>query len=141
MKNLFPYLSFNGNTEEAINFYKSILGGEIVEISRFKDAPPIDDKALTKAQENLIMNAVYVINEETTIMASDGHPAYGEVPFGKNISLAINAESKEDADKIFNGLSEGGKITMPLEETFWGAYFGMCDDKFGINWMINYDLK
>ena len=141
MKNLFPYLTFNGNAEEALNYYKSVIGGEILDISRYKDAPPMEGMELTESQANLIMNAIYVISEGTTVMASDGHPAYGEVPFGKNISLVINTESKEDADRIFKGLSDGGNITMPIEETFCGAYFGMCDDKYGVNWMINYDLN
>ena len=139
MKNIIPYLTFNGNTEEALNYYKSVLGGEIVSISRFKDAPPMDGVEMTEESLNLVMNAVYVINEYITLMASDGHPSYDEVPFGQNISLAITADSKEEVDTFFEGLSADGIITMPLEDTFWGAYFGMCEDKFGVNWMINFD--
>lgn len=141
MKNIIPYLSFNGNAEEAFNHYQSILGGEIVSISRFKDAPPMEGLEIKEESLNLIMNATFVINEYITIMMSDGHPAFDEIPFGQNISLAITAESKEEADKFFTGLSEDGIITMPLEVTFWNAYFGMCEDKFGVNWMINYDLE
>lgn len=141
MINIIPYLTFNGNTEEAFNYYQSVLGGEIVSLSRFKDAPPLDGVEMTEESLNLVMNAVYVINDHITIMASDGHPSFDEVPFGQNISLAITAESKEEVDTFFKGLSEGGIITMPLEDTFWGAYFGMCEDKFGINWMINFDTN
>ncbi|PKL80155.1 MAG: VOC family protein [Ignavibacteriae bacterium HGW-Ignavibacteriae-4] len=141
MKNIIPYLTFNGKAEEALNHYKSILGGEIVSLNRFSEAPPMDGVEMTEESLNLVMNAVYVINEYTTIMASDGHPAFDEIPFGQNFSLAITAESKEEVDTFFAGLSEGGIITMPLEETFWNAYFGMCEDKFGVNWMINYDLE
>jgi PhnB protein len=141
MKNIIPYLTFNGNTEEALNYYKSVLGGEIVSLSRFKDAPPMDGVEMTEESLNLVMNAAYVINEYITIMASDGHPSFDEIPFGENISLAITAETKEEANAIFKGLSADGVITMPLNETFWGSYFGMCEDKFGVNWMINYELN
>ncbi|MFA7326203.1 MAG: VOC family protein [Candidatus Kapaibacterium sp.] len=140
MKNIIPYLTFNGNAEEALNHYKSVLGGEIVSISRFKDAPPMEGVEMTEESLNLVMNAAYVINEYITIMVSDGHPSFDEIPFGQNISLAITAESKEEADAFFTGLSEDGIITMPIEETFWNAYFGMCEDKFGVNWMINFDM-
>jgi|APTNR8051073442_1049403.scaffolds.fasta_scaffold02748_10 PhnB protein len=140
MKGIIPYLTFNGNAEEALNHYRSILGGEIVSLNRFSEAPPMDGVEVTEEAKNLIMNAVYVINDYTTIMASDGHPAFDEIPFGQNFSLAITAESKEEVDTFFAGLSEGGIVTMPLEETFWNAYFGMCEDKFGVNWMINFDL-
>ncbi len=140
MKSIIPYLTFNGKAEEALNHYKSILGGEIISLNRFSEAPPMDGVEMTEESKNLIMNAVYVINEYTTIMASDGHPAFDEIPIGQNFSLAITAESKEEVDTFFAGLSEGGLVTMPLEETFWNAYFGMCEDKFGVNCMINFDL-
>lgn len=141
MKNIIPYLNFNGDAEEALNYYKSIFGGEIVEINRYKDAPPMEGMEITEESGNLIMNAVYVMNEYTTLMVSDGHPAFDEIPFGQNVSLAMNVESKEEADRFFKGISEGGVITMPLENTFWNAYFGMAEDKFGVHWMINHELN
>ena len=85
------------------------------------------------------MHVSLPISQETILMGSDANPMMGEVTFGQNIALSVNADSKAGADKIFNALSAGGKITMPIADTFWGAYFGMFTDKFGFNWMVNYD--
>lgn len=135
-----PYLTFNGNCEEAFTFYKSVFGGEFPYIGRFKDMP--SDKPLPPEAADLIMHVSLPISKETTIMGSDSSEAFGHVTkMGDNISLSINTESEEEATRLFNALSAGGKITMPLGKTFWGAYFGMFTDKFGINWMVNYDYN
>ena len=133
-----PYLMFNGNCEEAFLFYKSVFGGEFPYIGRYKDAPAEEGEKLSEEQENRIMHVSLPIGN-TILMGSDSHPRYGDVSFGDNFSISINVESTEEADKIFNGLSAGAKIEMPLNKTFWGAYFGMLKDKFGIGWMVNFD--
>lgn len=134
-----PYLTFNGNCEEAFNFYKSVFGGEFPYIGRFKDMPsetPIPDEV-----KEQIMHISLPISKETTIMGCDTNEAFGQTATtGDNISLLINTDSEEEARRLFAALSDGGRITMPLDKTFWGALFGMFADKFGINWMVNYDF-
>jgi PhnB protein len=133
-----PYLTFNGNCEEAFNFYKSVFGGDFDYLGRFKDMP--SENPIPEEQGEKIMHVTLKISDETVLMGSDTSPEFGQVSdFGNNISLSINASTEEDAERLFNNLSEGGRITMPLEKTFWGALFGMFTDKFGINWMVNYD--
>ncbi len=135
-----PYLTFNGNCEEAFNFYKSVFGGEFPYIGRFKDMP--SDKPLSPEAGELIMHVSLQISKETVLMGSDSSEAFGQViNMGNNISLSINTENEDEATRLFNGLSEGGQITMPMSKTFWGAFFGMFTDKFGINWMVNYDYE
>ena len=129
---------FNGTCEEAFLFYKSVFGGEFPYIGKFKDAPAEEGEVLSEEALNRIMHVSLPIGN-TILMGSDTHPRYGDVGFGDNFSISINTESTEEADRIFNGLSAGGKIEMPLNKTFWGAYFGMFKDKFGINWMVNFD--
>nr|WP_315219449.1 VOC family protein [uncultured Flavobacterium sp.] len=134
-----PYLIFNGNCEEAFLFYKSVFGGEFPYIGKFKDAPAEEgDEALSEEDSNRIMHVSLSVGN-TILMGSDSHPKFGEVGFGDNFSVSINTESTDEADRIFNGLSAGGKVEMPMNKTFWGAYFGMFKDKFGINWMVNFD--
>ncbi|MDI5896825.1 VOC family protein [Flavobacterium sp. LB2P84] len=135
-----PYLVFNGNCEEAFLFYKSVFGGEFPYIGKFKDMPPAEgNPALSEADGNKIMHVSLPIGDGSVLMGSDSNSASGEVTFGQNISISINTKSKEEADKLFNGLSAGGTVTMPMSQTFWGAYFGMFADKFGISWMVNFD--
>lgn len=137
-----PYLIFNGNCEEAFLFYKSVFGGEFPYIGRFGEMPPSDDPNCPPppAEEvNRIMHVSLPIGKETILMGSDSTSQSGDVIIGTNISVSINTESKEEADRLFNGLSAGGNTFMPMTSTFWGAYFGMFSDKFGINWMVNFD--
>jgi len=135
-----PYLTFNGNCEEAFNFYKSVFGGEFPYIGRFKDMP--SETSLPENVGNLIMHVTLPISSETILMGSDSNEAFGQVAqAGTNVSISINTDSEDEATKLFNGLSAGGKVTMPLEKTFWGAFFGMFTDKFGIHWMVNYDYE
>lgn len=141
MAQINPYLTFDGNCEEAFNFYKSVFGGEFPYIGRFNEMPPVEGRPEPSAEEGAkIMHVSLPISRETVLMGSDTSEAFGQTTvIGTNISISINTDSEEEADKLFNGLSAGGKVTMPLEKTFWGAYFGMFTDKFGINWMVNYD--
>jgi PhnB protein len=133
-----PYLMFNGTCEEAFLFYKSVFGGDFPYIGKFKDAPAEEGEVLSEEALNRIMHVSLPIGN-SILMGSDTHPRYGDVGFGDNFSVSVNAESREDADKIFNGLSAGGKVEMPMDDTFWGSYFGMFKDKFGINWMVSFD--
>ncbi|MFE3846524.1 VOC family protein [Flavobacterium sp. LB3P45] len=140
MASINPYLIFNGNCEEAFLFYQSVFGGEFPYLGKFKDMPPAEgNPVLSEADGNKIMHVTLPIGYGSVLMGSDSNSASGEVAFGQNVSLSINAKSKEEADKLFNGLSTEGTVTMPMNQTFWGAYFGMFVDKFGINWMMNFD--
>jgi PhnB protein len=127
------YLTFNGNCEEAMNFYKDVLGGEIVMISKFGDAPmPVEESQKGKVLHGILHAA------GTKFMFSDTDGNH-KVTFGDNFSASLNFHSDEEITKVFNTMSAGGKVTMDLQDTFWGARFGMCEDKFGVNWMFNYD--
>jgi PhnB protein len=140
MASINPYLIFNGNCEEAFLFYQSVFGGEFPYIGKFKDMPPAEgNPELSEADGNKIMHVTLPIGDGSVLMGSDSNSASGDVAFGQNVSLSINAKSKGEADKLFNGLSAGGTVTMPMNQTFWGAYFGMFVDKFGISWMVNFD--
>lgn len=140
MASINPYLIFNGNCEEAFLFYQSVFGGEFPYVGKFNDMPAGDaNPTLSEEDANKIMHISLPIGKDSVLMGSDSNSASGEVVFGANISISINTESKEEADKLFNGLSAGGNPFMPMNKTFWGAYFGMFVDKFGINWMVNFD--
>ena len=142
MAQINPYINFKGNCEEAFNFYKSVFGGEFPYVGRYKDMPQSDKGPAGDVDPNLIMHISLPISKETTLMGSDvgGEWAKHTVE-GNNIQLSVNAESEDDASRIFNALSAGGQVKMPMEKTFWGAFFGMFTDKFGINWMVNYDYN
>ncbi|WP_294322401.1 VOC family protein [uncultured Chryseobacterium sp.] len=134
------YLTFNGNCREAFDFYKSVFGGEYPYIGTFGEMPPADGQEVKEEDRDKIMHVTLPISQETILMGSDaGCDHAPNLIMGNNFSISVNAESREEAVRLFNGLSAGGKITMSMEETFWGAYFGMFADKFGINWMVNYD--
>jgi PhnB protein len=137
------YLTFNGNCEEAFHFYKSVFGGEFPYIGRFKDMPPQPGQPpIPDEMGNRIMHVSLPVSKETMIMGSDtGGEWAKDFKQGNNFSISINAASKEEADKLFNSLSAGGKVTMPMNNTFWGDYFGMFTDKFGINWMVSFALQ
>lgn len=136
MNAIVPYLNFNGTAEEAFNFYKEILDGEIFMLQRFSDVPNMDVPDDYK-------NKVLHVNGKfagTHLMASDCPPGVS-VKQGDNISLSINCTAADEVDRVHSKLAEGGKITMPVEDTFWGARFGMVTDRFGINWMLNFDYE
>ena len=139
-----PCLNFNGNTEDAFNFYKSVFGGEFAALMCFKDAPPCPEATgkLSDADGEKIMHVALPIGNGNVLMATDALESMGQsLTAGNNFSLSVAAESKEEADRIFNALAADGKTTMPLGDAFWGAYFGMLTDRFGVRWMINYDYK
>lgn len=133
-----PYLNFKGNTEEAFNFYKSIFGGEFMTVQRFKDTP---EAGRTPAHEqDKIMHIAFPIGKGTILMGTDALESMGhKLTAGNNFHLSISTESEEETRKLFNALSAEGNVTVALDKMFWGAYFGMCTDKFGIQWMLNYD--
>ena len=132
MKDITPYLTFNGTCRQAMTFYKDILGGEL-QLMDFASSPmDVPDEA-----KNYIMHAV-LTNNNVTLMASDTMPNQ-PITNGNSVSLSINCQSVDEINQLFNSLAEGGQITMPLDDTFWGARFGMLTDKFGTNWMFNYD--
>jgi PhnB protein len=136
------YLNFDGNCAEAFDFYKSVFGGEFLYIGKYKDMPQTDEncKPMNETDGDKIMHVTLPISKETFLMGSDaGGEWASSINQGNNYSISISADSKEEADKLFNGLSAGGKVTMPINLTFWGAYFGMFIDKFGINWMVNFE--
>lgn len=135
-----PYLNFAGNTEEAFNFYKSVFGGEFSFLQRFKDTPHAGE--LPAEEQDKIMHIALPIGENMVLMATDTLESMGQsIHPGDNMSLAMSPDSREDAERYFNALSDGGKVVMPLENMFWGAYFGMLVDKFGIQWMVNFEAK
>jgi PhnB protein len=137
MATLNPYLNFNGNTEEAFNFYKNVFGGEFTNLTRFSDTPAA--AGMAPADVNKLMHVSLPIGKGNTLMGTDAVEGMGHtLTFGNNTQLSLEADSKEEAVKLFDGLSSGGNIEMPMSDQFWGAHFGMLTDKFGIKWMVNY---
>jgi len=138
MKSINPYLNFQGNTEEAFNFYKNVFGGDFQGgIFRFKDTE-MGDK-LSEEEKQKVMHIGLPMGNQNFLMATDALESLGQkVIFGNNFYIAIDAESREEADKLFAGLSEGGKVEMPMDDQFWGDYFGSLTDKFGVQWMVIY---
>jgi PhnB protein len=135
-----PYLNFSGNTEEAFNFYKKVFGGHFSMLQRFKETPEAGKVAENEKEK--LMHVSLPIGKVNTLMGTDALESQGwKLTQGNNLSLSVETESKKEADKIFKGLSDGGKVTMPQTETFWGSYFGMVNDKFGIQWMVGYTPK
>ena len=142
MAQINPYLNFKGNCEEAFNFYKSVFGGEFPYVGRYKDMPPQDGMPPMPAEVGeKIMHMSLPIGGNMLMGSDAGGDWAPAIVVGNNITISISAESREDADRIFNGLAEGGNITMPLADTFWGDYFGMLTDKFEINWMMSYNAN
>ena len=143
MAKLNPYLNFVGNTEEAFNFYKSVFGGEFSALMRFKDVPASEECEGMKVAEHereKIMHIALPIGDGNVLMATDVLESMKEnFKIGDNISLSLSVDSKEEADALYAKLSEGGSYLMPPADAFWGAYFGMCVDRFGVRWMFNCD--
>lgn len=140
MASMFPYLNFPGNTEEAFNFYKSVFGGEFSMVQRFGDTPHGDQ--MPEGERNKIMHISLQVAPGFYIMATDALESQGfTVTMGNNSYIALMPDSRDQASEWFNGLSAGGKVAMPLQDTFWGAYYGSFTDKFGVQWMVNYDEK
>jgi PhnB protein len=134
MQPIVPYLNFNGNAAEALAFYSKIFDGKVLFQQTFGDSPMESDSAT----KDKIMHATFQAGE-LSFMVSDSMPDQ-PVHGGTNISLSLNFNDVESIERVFNGLAEGATITMPLQDTFWNAKFGMLVDKYGINWMFNHDL-
>ena len=137
MATINPYINFNGNAEEAFTFYKSVFGGEFGKVVRFKDLAS-DDFPVAEDEANKIMRITLPIGG-STLMANDVPAILGRVDENENRSkISVSVESREEADRIFAGLSEGGTVEMPMDESPWGTYFGMFRDKYGIEWTVEY---
>ena len=135
-----PYINFNGNTEEAFTFYKSVFGGEFAMIIRFKDMPN-PGNPIAENEADKIMHIALPIGQNV-LMGNDVPEYMGRVNENENRSkISISAESREEADKLFNGLSAGGSVEVPMDDSPWGTYFGMFRDKYGIEWMVDFDPK
>lgn len=140
MAQINPYINFNGNAEEAFTFYKSVFGGVFATVMRFKDmASP--EFQVSEHEANKIMHIALPIGKNV-LMANDVPESMGRTNENENRSkISISAESKEEADRLFHGLSAGGQVEMPIGDSPWGSYFGMFRDKYGIEWMVDYDPK
>ncbi len=136
MPKLNTYLTFNGTCEEAFEHYRAVFGGEFTNLQRFGDMPG----GAGETNPEAIMHVGLPIGDDV-LMGSDTNAAMGDVTMGRNFSISVSPDSREDADRIFQGLADGGNITMPMADTFWDAYFGMCVDRFGVPWMINYEAR
>ena len=135
-----PHINFNGNAEEAFTFYKSVFGGEFANIMRLKDLSG-PEFPVAENDANKILHIALPIGKNV-LMGNDVPESMGKVNENENRSkISISAESKEEADTLFNGLSAGGQVEMPIADSPWGSYFGMFRDKYGIEWMIDFDPK
>ena len=139
MRAINPWINFNGNAEEAFTFYKSVFGGEFTKIIRFKDLAN-DEFQVPEAEANKLMHIALPLGKQNTLIANDVPEFMGRVNESENRSkIAVAAESREEADKIFNGLSAGGAIEGPIGDSPWGTYAGMFRDKYGIEWIVEFD--
>lgn len=133
-----PHINFNGNAEEAFNFYRSVFGGDFAKVIRFKDLSSAEFP-VAEHEANKIMHIALPIGKNI-LMANDVPESMGRTNENENRSkISISTESREEADKLFNGLSAGGQVEMPMADSPWGSYFGMFRDKYGIEWMIDFD--
>ena len=133
------YLHFNDNCREAFEFYRSVFGGEFSTLVTFADGP--DDMPVPDAEKARIMHVSLPVGGGV-LMGSDTTSAFGPPPnVGNNTSISIDADSRDETDRLFASLSQGGNVAMEPQDTFWGAYFGMCTDRFGINWMLSHETS
>lgn len=144
MARVSTYLNFMGNTEQAFLHYKSIFKTEFaMPIQRMKDIPPGPGAPqLPEAEKNMVMHAELPITGGHVLMGTDALESMGhKLNFGNNFSINLEPDTREEADRLFNALSAGGNVMMPMQDMFWGAYFGSCSDKFGVQWMVNCSTK
>lgn len=142
MNTINSYLIFNGNCEEAFTYYKKVFKAEYGVISRYKDMPQTEGcDTIPEKWVEKIMHVSLLVNGHVFLMGGDTNPNFGAVGFGTNYHLSVSADGREEADRLYTELSEGGTVVMPITDTFWGDYFGMLTDKFGIRWMVNYSTK
>ncbi|MCM4158922.1 VOC family protein [Antarcticibacterium flavum] len=135
-----PYLNFQGNTEEAFNFYREVFGGEFLMLQRFRDTP--DFEKLPARDHDKIMHVSLPLGQGNILMGTDSLESMNQkLHKGNNFYICISTESEAEADKVFNALSTDAKVEMELQRTFWGAYFGMLTDKFGVQWMVDHSSE
>ena len=135
-----PYLNYNGKPEEAFKFYQSVFGGELSEINRFKDMPHAEN--IPEQDREKVMHVSLPVGKGNVLMGSDimGSMA-SNFKQGNNFYISISPQSRDETERIFKELSKDGKVEMELEKTFWGSYFGMFQDRYGINWMLDYAME
>lgn len=136
------YVNFDGNCEEAFNFYREAIGGEFTYLGRFSEMPTESGEPMPESEANKIMHVSLPFGD-AVLMGSDRNDAFDAPAFtpGNNFSLSLAPNSKAECDRLFVALSEGGNVVMPMADAFWGSYFGMFVDKFGIQWMINHEIE
>ncbi|MFN2555453.1 MAG: VOC family protein [Nitriliruptorales bacterium] len=138
MTTLQTYLNFAGDAEEAFSFYKSVFGGEFSSLVRFKDLP-MEGVSIPPDDEDKIMHIALPVDQGSILMASDALESLGQqLVRGNNVYISVHPTSREEADRIFNALSAGGQIEMPIGDQAWGDYYGSLQDRFGVMWMVNY---
>lgn len=131
------YLNFPGNAEEAFGFYRSIFGGDFASVVRFKDMP-MDGTGVPRDAEEMMMHMALPIGDDL-LMASDAPRSMGQnVAFGNHAYISVHPDTREEADRIFNGLSAGGEVEMPIADQVWGDHYGSLKDRFGVMWMVNF---
>lgn len=138
MTKLNPYLTFPGTAAQAIELYKNVFKVEPTAVQRFKDMPSQEGMPASAAAGERILHASFQIGSDTLMISDASEAQDSAIIAGTNISVSLHPESREEADRMFGLLSEGGEVTMPMATQFWGDYFGMCTDRFGIRWMVNY---
>lgn len=144
MKRVNTYLNFDGKAEEAMNFYKSVFGGEFEGngIMRISDTPGWEEMNVTEEEKDRVMHISLPLTDNAGLMASDIIPSMGhKLTIGNNNYISLAPESKEEADQLFNNLSKDGNVEMPMQDQFWGDYFGSFKDKYGVCWMINFSNR
>lgn len=130
-----PYIYFNGNCEEAFQFYRTVFRREFTYLGRYKDVPAADRQVFPETDEK-IMHITLPISNETVLMGADNNEAYKELLPFSNFSLIVHTDEQEEANRLFSELSAGGQIKVEMNQTFWGSYYGICIDKFGIMWKV-----
>ena len=133
------YLNFDGDCRQAFAFYRSVFGGEFIHISTFAEGP--DDMGVSEEEGDRIMHVSLPVGD-SVLMGSDTSTTFGPPhKVGNNFSVSCQTQTREESDRLFAAISEGGSVTMPLDDMFWGSYFGACVDKFGVSWQFNCDLS
>lgn len=140
MTTINPYLYFNGNCEEAFDFYKNVFQRDFTFLGRYKDVPQADRQMFQETDEK-IMHVSLPISNETVLMGSDNSEAHNQMIINSNFSLIVHTDKKEEADRLFNELSKGGLIKMSMNLTFWGSYYGICVDKFEVMWKVTVEAE
>ncbi|MXX53382.1 MAG: VOC family protein [Dehalococcoidia bacterium] len=136
---LSTYINFDGNCREAFEFYRSVFGGEFDVMETFRNGP--GDMGMPEDELDNVMHVSFPIGS-SVLMGSDMPSTFGPpVKQGNNFSISYSATSREESDDLFGKLAKGGTVSMPMQDMFWGSYFGSCTDKFGINWQINFELS